>query len=196
MFFTTLFAIFAAYGFTRFNFRFGKFISTGLLFGQMIPSIILLIPLYRIYSTLRMIDTYQVNIISNMSVNMPMAVLTLTAFLRNVPKELDEAAMIDGCIRSRALFQVLLPICTPGVTTVCIFSFLNTWEEFLFAFNFTNSARYKTLSIALKEFKGQFIIDWSGMMSAAVVIAIPVLLIFVLCNKYFIRGITSGAIKG
>jgi ABC-type glycerol-3-phosphate transport system permease component len=193
---TGVVALFAAYGFSRFDFPLGKMLSTGLLFGQMMPAIVLLIPLFRIYSVFKLIDTYQVNIISNVAVNMPMAVLTMTAFMRTVPRELDDAAMIDGCMRSRALFEVIAPVCTPGVATICIFSFLNTWEEFIFAFNFTNSMKYKTLTIALKDFKGQFIIDWGGMMSAALVITIPVLFVFFLCNKYFIRGIASGAVKG
>lgn len=193
---TVVVSMFAGYGFSRFQFKGSKALSTSLLFGQMMPAIVLLIPLFKIYSSLKMLDTFQVNIITNVALNMPMAVLTLTAFMRGIPKELDEAAMIDGCTRPRALFQVLAPVAAPGIVTVCIFTFLNTWEEFLFAFNFTTSAVYKTLTIALKEFKGQFIIDWGGMMSAAVVISVPVLLIFLLCNKYFIRGLTSGAVKG
>ena len=193
---TLLIALFAAYGFTRFVFKGSKTLSASLLFGQMMPAIVLLIPLYKIYSGLHLIDTYWVNIISNIAVNIPMAVLTLTSFMAGVPRELDEAGLIDGCSRPTALAKILVPVISPGIVTVCIYTFLNTWEEFIFAFNFTNSAKYKTLSIALKEFKGQFIIDWGGMMSAAVVISVPVLFIFLLCNKYFIKGITSGAVKG
>ena len=194
--FTLIVSLLAGFGFSRFEFKGSRTLSASLLFGQMMPAIVLLLPLYKIYSRLHLIDTYQVNIISNIALNVPMAVMTLTAFLSGVPRELDEAAMIDGCSRPGALFRILVPVISPGIVTVCIYTFLNTWEEFIFAFNFTNSAKYKTLSIALKEFKGQFIIDWGGMMSAAVVIAVPVLLIFLLCNKYFIKGITSGAVKG
>lgn len=193
---TLIISLLAGYGFSRFEFKGNKTLSASLLFGQMMPAIVLLLPLYKIYSRLNLIDTYQVNIISNIALNIPMAVMTLTAFLSGVPKELDEAGLIDGCNRLSALFQILVPVITPGIVTVCIYTFLNTWEEFIFAFNFTNSVKYKTLSIALKEFKGQFVIDWGGMMSAAVVISVPVLLIFLLCNKYFIKGITSGAVKG
>ncbi len=194
---STLFiSLLAGYGFSRFEFKGNKMLSGSLLFGQMMPAIVLLLPLYKIYSRVNLIDTYQVNIISNIALNIPMAVLTLTAFFAGVPKELDEAGLIDGCNRFSALFKILVPSISPGIVTVCIYTFLNTWEEFIFAFNFTNSAKYKTLSIALKEFKGQFIIDWGGMMSAAVVISVPVLFIFLLCNKYFIKGITSGAVKG
>jgi len=104
--------------------------------------------------------------------------------------------MIDGCNRIQALFRIILPVSMAGLVTVIIFTFLNTWEEFLFALNFVNSTRFRAVSVALREFRGQFIIDWGGMMSAAMVVALPVLLVFLLCNKYFIRGITQGSVKG
>lgn len=191
-----LIAVFAAYAFARFNMKGSKTLLTCLLFGQMMPAVVLLIPLFKIYARLKMIDTYQVNILTNIAINLPMAVLTMSAFFRSIPKELDEAAMIDGCSRIRAIFKVLMPISTPGLITIGIFTFLNTWEEFLFAFNFANKVEYKTLAVAIKDFKGQFIIDWGGMMSSAVVISLPVLIVFLLCNKYFIKGITSGSVKG
>ena len=193
---TVVIALLAAYGFSRFRFSGSKILSSSLLFGQMMPAIVLLIPLYMIYSKIGFIDTYRVNILTNIAINLPMAVLTLTAFVRTIPIEMDEAALIDGSTRIHALFRVIMPLAAPGIVTVCIFAFLNTWEEFLYAMNFVNSAKFKTLTISLKEFKGQFIIDWGGMMSAAMVISIPVLIIFLLCNKYFIKGLTSGAVKG
>lgn len=193
---TVVIALLAAYGFSRFRFSGSKILSSSLLFGQMMPAIVLLIPLYMIYSKIGFIDTYRVNILTNIAINLPMAVLTLTAFVRTIPIEMDEAALIDGSTRIHALFRVIMPLAAPGIVTVCIFAFLNTWEEFLYAMNFVNSAKFKTLTISLKEFKGQFIIDWGGMMSAATVISIPVLIIFLLCNKYFIKGLTSGAVKG
>ena len=88
----------------------------------MMPAIVLLLPLYKIYSRLHLIDTYQVNIISNIALNVPMAVMTLTAFLSGVPRELDEAAMIDGCSRPGALFRILVPVISPGIVTVCIYT--------------------------------------------------------------------------
>ncbi len=193
---TSVVALLAAYGFARYSFRGSKFLSTSLLFGQMLPAISIVIPLYMIYSRIGFINTYRVNILTNLAVNLPMAVITLTAFIRAVPREMDEAAKIDGSTDIGALFRIIVPMATPGLTTIAIFAFLNTWEEFLFAYNFTTSAAYKTLAIAINEFKGQFIIDWSGMMSAAMVTSVPVLIVFLLCNKYFIKGLTSGAVKG
>ena len=193
---TLLVAILAGYGFARFRFQGNKPLSTALLFGQMMPAVVLLVPLYRIFSAIGFIDTYRVNIVVNVAVSVPMAVLTLTGFISSIPRELDEAAMIDGCGRTKVLYHIILPVIKPGIVTAGIFAFLNTWEEFMFAYNFTNASKYKTLSIAVREFEGQFQIDWGAMMSAAVIISIPVLLLFLLCNKYFIKGITSGAVKG
>lgn len=193
---TIVVAMLAGYGFARFRLKGSKFLSSSLLFGQMMPAIVLLIPLYLIYSKIGFIDTYRVNILTNVAQNMPMAVLTLTAFIRSVPVEMDEAALIDGSTRNYALFKIITPLSAPGIVTVGIFAFLNTWEEFLYAFNFVNSAKFKTLTITLKEFKGQFIIDWGGLMSAAMFISLPVLLLFLFCNRYFIKGLVSGAVKG
>ena len=165
-------------------------------FGQMMPAVVLLVPLFKIYASIGFIDTYRVNIVTNVATNMPMAVLTITAFFRSIPEEMDEAGMIDGCSRIGTMFRIVMPNAAPGLVTIGIFAFLNTWEEFMFSMNFINSAKYRTLAVAIKEFKGQFIIDWGGMMSAAVVISFPVLLVFLFCNKYFIKGLTSGSVKG
>jgi len=189
-------SVFAAYAFARLVMKGSKTLSTGMLFGQMMPAVVLLIPLFRMYARFSILDSYEVNIITNIAINLPMAVLTMTAFFRSIPRELDEAAMIDGCNRIQSIFKVLMPVSTAGLITVGIFTFINAWEEFLFASNFVNSTRYLTLAVAIRDFRGQFIIDWGGMMSAAVVIAVPVLLVFLLCNKYFIRGVTSGSVKG
>lgn len=193
---TLLVASFAAYGFARFALPGGKALSTCLLFGQMIPAVVLLVPLFKIYSRIHFIDTYRVNILTNLAINMPMAVLTMTAFFRSIPMEMDEAGMIDGCSRIGTMFRIVMPNAASGLVTTGIFAFLNTWEEFMFSMNFINSAKYKTLAVAIKDFKGQFIIDWGGMMSAAVLISFPVLVVFLFCNKYFIKGLTSGSVKG
>ena len=191
-----LISVFAAYGLSRVIVKGGRTLSVGMLFGQMMPAIVLLIPLFRMYANLGWIDTYRVNIVTNIATNLPMAVLVMTAFFASIPKELDEAAMIDGCSRIQALFRILMPVSKPGLVTVGIFSFLNTWEEFLFALNFAPSTAFRTLAVAIRDFRGQFIIDWGGLMSAAMVVAIPVLFVFLLCSKYFIKGITSGSVKG
>ena len=193
---TLLLASFAAYGLARYRFLGSSTITVSLLFGQMMPGVVVLLPLYMFYSNVGFIDSYRILILTNLAVSLPMGVLTLTPFIKNISVDIDGAAMIDGASGLSTLFRIILPIASPGLVTIGIFSFINTWEEYLFAFNFTNSAAYKTLPVSLAEFKGQFIIDWGGMMSAAVIISIPVLLLFFICNKYFIKGIADGAVKG
>lgn len=191
-----LLAIPAGYGFARYKFKGSRVMSTSLLFGQMLPAVVLVIPLFIVLSKLKLIDSYGALIIANMSVTIPVAVMMLQTYFEGVPRELEEAANIDGLGSVGVLLRIVLPISTPGLTAVTIFTFINAWEEFLYALNFTNSASVKTLPITLAEFSGQFQIDWGGMMSAAVVISLPVLLIFAICNKYFVKGLSDGSVKG
>jgi len=183
-FFTIVVSVLAGYGFSRYKFFGSRALSTGLLFGQMMPGVVMIIPIYMIFNKLRLIDTYGALVIANLAVTIPMGVILLSSFFRKVPIELEEAA------------RIILPNSIPGIIAVGVNAFLNAWEEFLFALNLTNSASVKTLPIVVNEFSGEFIIDWGGMMSASVVISVPVLLIFLVCNKYFVKGLSDGAVKG
>lgn len=189
-------SILAAYGLTRYKFKGSETISIGMLFGQMLPAVVIVIPLYMIYNKLRLIDTYSALIIANLTVTVPMSVLMLKSFFLTIPRELEEAAKIDGCSNFGTIFRIIIPLAVPGIIAVTIYSFLHAWDEFLYALNFINSASIKTLPIAITEFKGQFVMDWGGMMSASVIISIPLMVLFLLCSKYFIKGLSEGAIKG
>lgn len=193
---TLLIAVLAGYGFARFKFKGSGLLSTGLLFGQMLPTVVLVIPLFILFGRFNLIDTRTSLIIANLSASIPIAIIMLKSYIETVPKELEEAAKIDGSSGIGVLIRIIVPVAAPGVTAVSIFSFLNAWEEFLYALNFTQSAAIKTLPIALVEFSGQFQIDWGGLMSAATVISFPVLLIFFFCSKYFVQGLSEGSVKG
>lgn len=193
---TLMLALPAGYGFARFRFKGSSLMSTSLLFGQMLPAVVLVIPLYVVLNKLNLIDSHAGLIIANFSVTVPVAVVMMKSYFETVPRELEEAAKIDGVGSLGVLLRIVLPISTPGITAVSIFTVIHAWEEFLYALNFTNSSAVKTLPITLAEFSGQFQIDWGGMMSAAVVISLPVLLLFLLCNKYFVKGLSDGSVKG
>lgn len=199
-FFTILLTLFisipAGYGLSRYRFKGSKTMSTAILFGYMLPAVVIITPLFMTFSKLKLIDTYTALIISNMTLTVPMSVLMLKSFFQTVPRELEEAAKIDGCTTLGALFRVVLPVVAPGIIAVMIFSFLQSWDEFLYALNFTNSESIRTLPIAIAQFSSQFTIDWGGMMGASVVISVPVLVIFMLFSKYFIKGLSEGAVKG
>ena len=162
----------------------------------MIPGVVIIIPLYSLFTKIGLLDTHVSLVISDMALTIPMGVIMLSSFFESVPRELEEAAKIDGCTGIGALFRVVLPVAKPGMISVAIYTFINAWEEFLFALNLTNSSKTRTLPIAISMFSGEFSVDWGSTMAAAAVVALPVLLLFLLCNRYFVKGLSDGAVKG
>lgn len=193
---TLLISSLASYGLSFFKVKGGGVFKVAMLLGQMVPSVVLIIPLYFMFAKFHMLDNRGSLIIADLALTIPMGIVTLSSFFDTVPRELVEAAEIDGDTRFGALFHVVLPVVKPGLVTVAIFTFINTWEEFLFALNLGLSANTRTLPIAISTFSGEFAVDWGTTMAAATVVALPVLLLFLLCNKYFIKGLTDGAVKG
>lgn len=193
----TLFvSILAGYGLSRYKFRGHGALKIALLFGQMIPSVVIIIPLYFLVSKTGLLDTHFSLVMADMALTIPMGVIMLSSFFETVPKELEEAAKIDGCTGIGALFRVVLPIAKPGLISVAIYTYIHAWEEFLFALNLSTSTKTRTLPIAIHMFAGEFSVDWGATMAASAVVAFPVLLIFLACNKYFVKGMADGAVKG
>lgn len=193
---TLLISVLAGYGFARFNFKGAGALKVALLFGQMVPGVVIIIPLYFLFSKIGLLDTHFSLVIADMALTIPMGVIMLSSFFAGVPRELEEAAQIDGCTGLGALFRVVLPVAKPGTISVAIYTFINAWEEFLFALNLTTSSKTRTLPIAISMFSGEFAVDWGATMAAAAVVALPVLFIFLLCNRYFVQGLSDGAVKG
>ena len=188
---TLFFSVLAGYGFARFKFKGSGVLKVGLLFGQMIPSVVIIIPLYFLFSKMKMLNSRASLVVADMALT-----IMLSSFFESVPRQLEEAAKIDGCTGIQALFRVVLPVAKPGMISVAIYTFINAWEEFLFALNLTTSSKTRTLPIAISMFSGEFAVDWGATMAAAAVVALPVLLIFLLCNRYFVQGLSDGAVKG
>ncbi|MFA9379454.1 MAG: carbohydrate ABC transporter permease [Acetanaerobacterium sp.] len=193
---TLFLSILAGYGLARYRFRGSKVIQMAVLFGQMMPAVVIIIPLYMSFTRLKLINTHFSLIFADLALTIPMGVVMFSSFFRGIPKELEEAAKIDGTTGLGALFRVILPISTPGITAVAIYTFINAWEEFLFALNFSTSQKTVTLPLAIHLFASEFVVDWGATMSAATVVALPVLLLFLLCNKYFVQGLSDGSVKG
>ena len=193
---TLFLAVLAGYGLARYKFKGSRFVKVALLLGQMVPGVVLIIPLYFLFAKIRLLDTRLALVIADLALTIPMGVVMLSAFFVTVPRELEEAAKIDGTTELGALFRVVLPIAKPGLISVAIYTFIHAWEEFLFALNLTLSAKTRTLPIAISTFSGEFSVDWGSTMAAAAVVALPVLTIFLLCNKYFVKGLADGAVKG
>lgn len=193
---TLLLSILAGYGLSRYRFKGSGMIQTLLLFGQMVPGVVIIIPLYFAFSKMGLLDQHISLIVADLALTIPMGVIMLTSFFKGIPKELEEAAKIDGCTGIGALFRVILPIAKPGLISVTIYTFINAWEEFLFTLNLSMSEKTRTLPIAINTFAGEFSVDWGSTMAAATVVALLVLALFLLCNKYFVQGLSDGAVKG
>ena len=193
---TLFLAILAGYGLARYRFKGSGMIKIFMLFGQMIPGVVIIIPLYFLFARLRLLDSHFSIIIADLALTIPMAVIMLSAYFAGIPRELEEAARIDGATSVGALFRVVLPISKPGLISVAIYTFIHAWEEFLFALNLSMTAKTRTLPVAISTFAGEFAVDWGSTMAAAAVVALPVLAIFLLCNKYFVKGLSEGAVKG
>lgn len=187
----------AGYSFARYDFPGRKFLTVGLLLIYMLPSIVLLIPMLAIFKTLGILNTYAALIFAESTHAIPFAVYLLTNFFVSVPRDLDEAALIDGCSRMSALVRVILPVAIPGVIAAALFVFIQSWNNFLFAFMFTSSENVRTLPVLLRGFVGgEAGVFWGQVMAAAVMTTLPVAIVFLVFQRYLIRGLAAGAVKG
>ncbi|HEX8035084.1 MAG TPA: carbohydrate ABC transporter permease [Ktedonobacterales bacterium] len=166
-----------------------------ILMGRMIPGITLLIPWFILFRQVHLIDTYAALILTHMLVGLPFIVWVMIPFFEAIPRELDEAARIDGASMLSALVRIILPLSGPGIISASILAFVFSWNNFLFSIIFATE-RTKTLPVAIFNFISYAQIDWGGLMAAAVVITVPVLIIALLTQRWIVRGLTEGAIKG
>lgn len=185
----------AGYGFSRFRFR-GKQLTTFfILITQMIPPIILLLPYFLIISKLGLYDTYFALIITYVSFTIPFCTLMLRSFFDTTPKELDEAAMIDGCSRMGALLRVILPTNVPSLIATGAFAFIMAWTELLFAVALTSSKNMMQSSVAVARYVGEYAFQWSEIMAFSFLTCVPLVLIWIFLQRYIIEGMTKGSVK-
>ncbi|NLJ40221.1 MAG: carbohydrate ABC transporter permease [Clostridiales bacterium] len=170
-------------------------LSAAILFVRVIPAITFLIPWFIVVSKLGITDTFFVVSLSHMILSLPFTVWIMTPFFESIPIELEEAAMIDGCAPFGRFFKVSLPITRSGIITVTIMSFIYSWNNFMYAMVLSGK-NTKTVPIAIFNFVGYSFVDWGAMMAAAVAITSPILILSLLTQKYIIKGLTSGAVKG
>jgi len=185
----------AAYAFSRFRFPGRDLLATSLLVGLMIPASMVVIPLYLIWARLGMLDSYSPMILTYIAFNVSFSVWLLIGFFDAVPKELEEAAWIDGAGWTRTFVHVVLPLTAPGLAAVAIFCFIISWQEFLFALTFTSSAEMRTITVGLASFAQQRLTDWGAMMAASASVLVPILVMFRYFERYLIAGLMAGAVK-
>ncbi|MFL5023592.1 MAG: carbohydrate ABC transporter permease [Microvirga sp.] len=189
-------AVFAANGFARFRFRGQSFWQACILVGQLLPTAAIIVPLFITLKVLGLVNTYWGLILVYMIITLPLSVWMLTSYFRAIPRELDEAAVIDGASRVGILFRIILPLSLPGIVAVLVYSFITTWNEFIFALCFATDSSVKTLPIGLAEFSTEFNTDWGAVMAASMVMTVPIALLFLVFQKFFVGGLTAGATKG
>ena len=197
-FLATLVALLAGYALVRFRFRGHRFFISLPLFGQIVPGMQLLIPFYALMLLLGVLDTYIAVILSHTSLVLPIAVWMMTGYLRSVPPEIEEAAMVDGCSRLGAIFRVVVPVAMPGITAVFLIAFLMGWAEFLYPFVLTSSEGMRLLSVALYLFVpgGSAPAFWGLLFSMAVLFMTPSMLLFLFLQTSLRKGLALGAMAG
>ena len=189
-------AIFASYGFARFNFRGKPAYQAFILIGQLLPTAAIIVPLFITLRWLGLVNTYLGLILVYMILTLPLSVWMLTSYFKAIPVELEEAAIIDGASRLGVLFRITLPLSLPGVVAIIIYAFVTTWNEFIFALVLAQDARVKTLPIGIAEFTTEFNTDWGAVMAASLIMTLPIAILFFAMQRLFIGGLTAGALKG
>ena len=189
-------AILASFSLSRFRFKGQKFFSRSVLMVYMFPPILLVVPLYLIYVRVGLNDTLLALILTNTTFSLPFAIWMLKSFFDVIPSELDDAALIDGCNSLSVIWYVILPVAGPGVVATAVFCFMLAWGEYLFALTFINSQALQPITVAMYSLIGPYALNPGILMSASVLSAVPPVIFFFIAQKWIIKGLTAGAVKG
>ena len=193
--FSMIIATLGGYGLSRFRFRGRGFLSYFILTTQVLPGSLLIIPLYVITGNLQLLDTRIGLVAAYCTFSVPFCTWMMKGFFDTIPISLEEAARVDGAGRFRIFSTVVLPLTVPGLVATGIFSFINGWNEYLFASTFMKSYENWTLPVGIASFQGQYTTNWGTLMAGAVLITIPVVILFLLLQKHLVSGMTAGAVK-
>jgi multiple sugar transport system permease protein len=193
---STVVSTLAAYAFSRFRFRGRDAIAFLILATQMFPLVTGIIPLYLVFSKIGLINTYWCLFIAYVAFTIPFCTWMLKGFFDTIPKEIEEAALIDGCSRLQVLRTIVLPMSRPALVATGVFCFILSWNEFLYATVLTTSDSVRTLPAALGQMIGQGYTQWGSLNAAGIMTTIPVVVFFLLFQKHLVSGLTAGAMKG
>lgn len=194
---TLIVGTFAAYTLARLNFR-GKNLAAAVIIAtSMFPGVSLVVPLLKLFTEIGWISTYQAMVLPSLSFALPLAVWTLATFFRQMPKELEEAAMVDGLTRGQAFRRVIIPLAAPGMFTTAIITFIAAWNEFIFALSMVNEKSMKTANVAISQFTGYSGFDspFGTKMAAGVVVTVPLVIVVLIFQRRIIAGLTAGGVK-
>lgn len=192
---TIVIALLAAYAFSRFDFRLKKPLNVVIIGTQAVPPIALLIPFFGLMVTLGLYNTYWGLILTYVVFTLPYAIVMMTGYFNTLPRELDEAVRVDGAGSMTALWRILVPISVPGIISVAVYTFMISWNEFLFALTLTRTNDMRTVPVGIQLLLGQNSQEWNQMMAMSILGSIPVLVLFLVFQRWFIGGLTSGSVK-
>ncbi|HCM26345.1 MAG TPA: carbohydrate ABC transporter permease [Treponema sp.] len=196
MIISLLLAIPASYGIARFQFKGKRFFILSFLITQMLPVSVILTPMFIIFRDLHLLNKHVSAILADATIGIPFSILVLQSFFSSIPKELEDAARMDGCNRFLSFLLVFVPIAFPGIIVCAVFSFLYGWGDLAYGMTFLQDQAMRPITAGMFNFLGQYGTKWSYLTAFAVVTILPVTLIFLFMQKYIISGLTSGAVKG
>ncbi|WP_245308415.1 carbohydrate ABC transporter permease [Halalkalibacter urbisdiaboli] len=193
---TVLFASLVTFAITRMNWKANKLMLGLFMVGMMIPVHSTIIPLFNFFNKINLMDHPLAIILTYTAFNLPLTIMILLGFYYTIPRELEEAAIMDGCSIHRLFFQIILPITGPVVATTAIINMIYNWNEFVFVNTFISSDKYKTLTVGIQNFIGQYQTDWGAIGATLMISILPILIAFVVLSNRIVEGITSGSVKG
>lgn len=194
--FTLIVGILGGYSFSRYKFKFKSHLNVIIIGVQAVPPITLMIPYFGLIVALKLYNTYWALILTYMVFTLPYAIIMMTGYFNTLPRDLDEAVLIDGGTSFVALWRVLVPISLPGIVSVGVYTFMLAWNEFLFALTLTRTNDMRTVPVGIQLLMGQHSYEWNQMMAMSVLGSLPVLILFLIFQRYFIAGMSAGSVKG
>jgi multiple sugar transport system permease protein len=193
---STCFAAFAGYSMSRFRRRGTAVVGGLLLASRMLPTTLLVIPLFITMQRLDLVDSLFSLVLADLIFIVPFAAWMLKTYFDSIPRELEEAAWLDGAGRLRGLFQIVMPLAAPGLAATGLYSSILAWDEFIFARTFINSEDKWTITLGLASFTGQYVTYWNDIMAASLIGCLPIVVLFLFVERYLVTGITAGSVKG
>jgi len=188
-------AVPAAYAFSRFRFPGRKLLFYAVLVRNMFPAVVFLMPLFIMMKWMGLVNTAWSLILTYLTFGLPLSIWLLKGFYDNIPPQLEQAARIDGATRFQAFLFVVMPLSTPGIIATAIYSFVLAWNEYVYALTFINDKSKLTLPVGLERFFTEYATNWPGLMAASFIMSVPVVVLFLVLQKYFVRALTEGAVK-
>jgi multiple sugar transport system permease protein len=194
--FSLLVSALAAYAIARLNLRRRQLILSCIVASSMFPLVTLLVPIFETMRAAGLLNTYTALVLPYVVLNLPVCTLVLVSFFQSIPRDLENAAMIDGCTRLGALWRVVVPLAAPGVFTAGILSFVNAWDEFLLALSLNSSASMRTLPVGITLYQGEFTFPWPIISAALIVAIVPIAVLIAVFQERVVGGLTQGGLKG